>query len=89
MKGFHKIPKKPFTLGGILLILILLAILPLYAKPYSVISLTNILMYTILTVSWVIFSGPTITSHWPLLPSLESGSILQPYWVKRSHLLGL
>lgn len=59
MKGLHVIKKKPFTVGGILLILILLAIMPFYAKPYPVISLTNILVYTILTVSWVIFSGPT------------------------------
>lgn len=59
MKGFRVIKKKPFTVGGILLILLLLAIMPFYAKPYPVISLTNILMYTILTVSWVIFSGPT------------------------------
>ncbi len=51
--------KRSFSVGGILLILFLLALLPFYAKPYPVISLTNILMYVILTVSWVIFSGPT------------------------------
>jgi len=51
--------KSLFTGGGIVLILILLAAMPFYAKPYSVISLTNILMYIILTVSWVIFSGST------------------------------
>jgi len=59
MEGFNVITKRPFTVGAVLLILILLAIMPFYAKPYPVISLTNILMYIILTVSWVIFSGPT------------------------------
>jgi len=46
--------------GAILLIiLILLATLPLYAPGYPVVLLSSILMYVILTVSWVIFSGPT------------------------------
>lgn len=44
---------------GILLIFFLLVIMPFYAKPYHVILLTNILMYITLTISWVIFSGPT------------------------------
>ncbi len=43
----------------ILILLILLATLPLYAPGYTVILLTAILMYIILTVSWTIFSGPT------------------------------
>ena len=43
----------------ILIIFILLAILPLYAPRYTVILLTSIFMYVVLTVSWVIFSGPT------------------------------
>jgi len=59
MEGFNVITKKHFIVGGIFLILILLFLMPFYAKPYLVISLTNILMYIILTVSWVIFSGPT------------------------------
>jgi branched-chain amino acid transport system permease protein len=33
--------------------------MPLYAQPYLVILLTSIIMYTIITVSWAIFSGPT------------------------------
>jgi len=46
--------------GAILLIiLILLATLPLYGPGYPVVLLSSILMYVILTVSWVIFSGPT------------------------------
>jgi len=40
-------------------ILIALASTPLYAPSYTVILLTSILMYTIMTVSWSIFSGPT------------------------------
>ena len=52
--------KKNITTGAILLaILILLATLPLYAPGYPVILLSSILMYVILTVGWVIFSGPT------------------------------
>jgi branched-chain amino acid transport system permease protein len=37
----------------------MLAILPLYAPGYPVVLLSSILMYVVLTVSWVIFSGPT------------------------------
>jgi branched-chain amino acid transport system permease protein len=33
--------------------------MPLYAQPYLIILLTSIIMYTIITVSWAIFSGPT------------------------------
>jgi branched-chain amino acid transport system permease protein len=53
------ITKRPFLLGLLFLIIILLATLPFYVKPYFVILLTAILMYTIITVSWAIFSGPT------------------------------
>jgi branched-chain amino acid transport system permease protein len=51
--------KKPFLFGLTFLISILLATLPLYIPPYPVISLTSIVMYIIITVSWAIFSGPT------------------------------
>ena len=43
----------------VLVLLILLATLPRYAPAYTPILMTNILMYIILTVSWVMFSGPT------------------------------
>ncbi len=43
----------------IVVVLVLLATLPRYASSYTVILLTSILMYVILTVSWAIFSGPT------------------------------
>jgi branched-chain amino acid transport system permease protein len=52
---------KRFFIPGIisLVILIALATLPLYGSLYSVILLTTILIFIILTVSWVMFSGPT------------------------------
>jgi len=53
------ISKRSFVLGLSLLILILLATSPLYAPPYTVILLTSIFMYVIITVSWTMFSGPT------------------------------
>lgn len=45
--------------GLVLVVLILLATLPLYASTYSVILVTSILMYLVLTLSWVLFSAPT------------------------------
>jgi branched-chain amino acid transport system permease protein len=45
--------------GLLLAILVLLATLSLYASVYTVILLTSILMYVILTMSWVLFSGAT------------------------------
>ena len=53
------ISKRPFFFGLSFLVIILLATLPLYIPPYPVISLTSIIMYIIITVSWAIFSGPT------------------------------
>jgi branched-chain amino acid transport system permease protein len=41
------------------LLFILLATSPLYAPRYTVILLTSIFMYIIITVSWAMFSGPT------------------------------
>jgi len=43
----------------ILIIFILLAILPLYARGYTIVFLSSIFMYIIITVSWTMFSGPT------------------------------
>jgi len=53
------ISKKPFVLGLLFVILILMATSPLYATRYTVILLTSIFMYVVLTVSWTVFSGPT------------------------------
>jgi branched-chain amino acid transport system permease protein len=43
----------------ILIIFILLAFVPLYAPGYTPILMSSILMYIILAVSWLVFSGPT------------------------------
>jgi branched-chain amino acid transport system permease protein len=50
---------KPIPMGLVFLILILLATLPFYGSDYSIVMITSILMYIILTLSWSIFSGPT------------------------------
>jgi branched-chain amino acid transport system permease protein len=59
--GITRLTSKKFFIPGIisLVILIALATLPLYGSLYSVILLTTILIFIILTVSWVMFSGPT------------------------------
>ena len=41
------------------IILAALAMLPVYGSAYNVILVASIMMYVILTVSWVIFSGPS------------------------------
>jgi branched-chain amino acid transport system permease protein len=43
----------------LVIVLVLLATFTLYASAYTVILVTSILMYVVLTVSWSIFSGPT------------------------------
>ena len=59
MDPIRVISKKPFLLGLLFLILVLLATMPLYFQPYLVILLTSVIMYITMTVSWTIFSGPT------------------------------
>lgn len=44
---------------GSFALLLLLATSPLFSPTYTIILLTAIFMYTVLTVSWVVFSGPT------------------------------
>ena len=51
--------KRVFLSGIVFLILLLLATTPLYAPAYTVILLTSIFMYIVITVSWAMFSGPT------------------------------
>ena len=51
--------KKYSLFAGFIVALLLLISLPSYASGYRVIFVTNILMYVVLTLSWVIFSGPT------------------------------
>jgi branched-chain amino acid transport system permease protein len=52
---------KRFLVSGAsgLIILILLATVPLYAPGYTVVLFSSILMYIVLAVSWLMFSGPT------------------------------
>jgi len=59
MDSTRVIYKRPFSLGILFLILILLATMPFYVQPYLVILLSSIFMYVIITLSWTIFSGPT------------------------------
>jgi len=52
--------KKWFWPVTLILLLLLLLALPVYvSSDYTVILITNILMYVVLTLSWAIFSGPT------------------------------
>jgi branched-chain amino acid transport system permease protein len=51
--------RKAWTPGLLLIILVLLATLSLYASAYTLILVASILMYIVLTMSWVIFSAPT------------------------------
>ena len=51
--------QRPLGLALFLVALAALVMAPQFARPYTVISLINVLMYVILTLSWTIFSGPT------------------------------
>jgi branched-chain amino acid transport system permease protein len=51
--------KRLFLPALLFLVFVLLALLPLYGSVYTVILVTAIFMYIVLTVSWVVFSGPT------------------------------
>jgi branched-chain amino acid transport system permease protein len=51
--------KNSWSPGVLVLMLIILATFPLYMPAYSIILLTSILMYIVITVSWTMFSGPT------------------------------
>ena len=63
--------KKVWVPGLLLIILVLLATLSLYASTYTVILLTSILMYIVLTLSWVIFSA--LTGYISLAPAAFFG----------------
>jgi len=43
----------------LIVLLLILTTFPFYSHPYLVVSITSILMYVCLTVSWVIFCAPT------------------------------
>jgi branched-chain amino acid transport system permease protein len=51
--------KKHISNIALAVLLVLLLGLPAYMASYTVILVTNILMYVVLTLSWAIFSGPT------------------------------
>ena len=51
--------KSLISLGAAVIVILLLAFLPLYGSTYTMILTTSIIMYAALTVSWVMFSGPT------------------------------
>jgi branched-chain amino acid transport system permease protein len=55
------VTSKKFLISGsiVFLLFVLLAFVPLYAPGYTPVLLSSILMYVILTLSWVMFSGPT------------------------------
>lgn len=59
MKSTRVDLKKMWVPGLLLVILLLLVSLPRFVSVYTVILVTAILMYIILTQSWVLFSGPT------------------------------
>jgi branched-chain amino acid transport system permease protein len=51
--------KKTGSFIALIVLLALLVAVPGYTSSYTVILITNILMYVVLTLSWAIFSGPT------------------------------
>ncbi len=51
---------KKFIIPLLLLaVLVFVALIPTFARAYTVILLTSVIMFIIMTVSWTIFSGPT------------------------------
>lgn len=59
MKNIKDAITRFFPLGLTIMILIVAALSPTFSSTYTVMLLTSILMYVIITVSWSIFSGPT------------------------------
>jgi branched-chain amino acid transport system permease protein len=59
MESIRVTSQRLFVPALLFLILALLATSPLYAPGYFVVLVSSIFMYIVITVSWVIFSGPT------------------------------
>jgi branched-chain amino acid transport system permease protein len=59
MKTNQLTPARLVSSGLLFVVFVLLALLPTMTQGYYVTLLTDILRYAILTVAWVIFSGPT------------------------------
>lgn len=51
--------KKSFYPVLLFLIFLFMVMMPPYVSPYTIILLSSIFMYIVLTVSWALFSGPT------------------------------
>jgi branched-chain amino acid transport system permease protein len=59
---FRRFNSRRFLVAGLIILVLLLALLatlPFYSSDYTVVLLTSIFMYIVITVSWTIFSGPT------------------------------
>jgi branched-chain amino acid transport system permease protein len=63
--------RKAWAPALLLVILVLLAALPLRASEYTLITSASFMMYIILAVSWVLFSGPT--GYFSLAPAAFFG----------------
>jgi branched-chain amino acid transport system permease protein len=59
MADLTKLTKQYYGKGLIGLVLVVLAVLPLLGSAYTVILVTSIIMYVIMTVAWALFSGTT------------------------------
>ena len=59
--NWRSLALKSFLLPGVvlLIVLIIMAALPSFGSKYSIIFLSTIFMYIVLTTGWVMFSGPT------------------------------
>ncbi|MEJ2564253.1 MAG: branched-chain amino acid ABC transporter permease [Anaerolineales bacterium] len=66
--------------GASFILLVFFATLSLYASTYTVILLTSIFMYIILTVSWVIFSGPT-----GYISFAPAANVVEFQYLKKEH----
>jgi branched-chain amino acid transport system permease protein len=51
-----KVFRVPMTLAAALIVA---ATCPLYLAPFTIISVTNVFIYVVITLSWALFSGPT------------------------------
>jgi branched-chain amino acid transport system permease protein len=58
---FNIFNSKKTVISGlvVIILLIIMASLPSYSPDYTIVLLSSVLLYVILTVSWVMFSGPT------------------------------
>jgi branched-chain amino acid transport system permease protein len=55
----HISMKSFFIFLTLLVVSVLAATCPLYLAPFTIISVTNVFIYVVITMSWALFSGPT------------------------------